>query len=80
MPASNRYCESCLMPFAKDPGARESERYCSFCFSNGALCYQGDDLKTFQRYAYQGMIERKIHPVMAKVYTFIIRFAPRWKT
>lgn len=30
-------CESCLMPFSQDPGPRESDRYCSYCFKNGAL-------------------------------------------
>ncbi len=74
------YGESCLMPFAKDPGARESDRYGSLCFQHGAFCYRGNDRKEFQRHCYQAMMEKGMHPVVAAFYTFIIRFAPRWKT
>lgn len=30
-------CESCMMPFKKDPKGenRESEKYCSYCFRDG---------------------------------------------
>lgn len=73
-------CESCLMPFAKDHGPQESDRYCSLCFQNGALCYQGTDLKEFQRRCSRAMIEKGRHPLVATLSTFIIRFAPRWKT
>lgn len=72
-------CESCLMPFAKDPGTRESDRYCSYCFKDGKLCYEGTDLKEFQRVAYQNMRQHGTNVLLAKLYTFLIRFAPRWK-
>ena len=72
-------CESCLMPFDKDPGKRESDRYCSLCYRNGRLCYEGNDLKEFQRICYQAMRERGINPLLATIYTFMIRFAPRWR-
>ena len=75
----NTYCQSCLMPFAKDPGQRESEKYCSLCFKNGRLCYEGNNLKEFQKVCYQSMRERGINPLLAKFYTFMIRFAPRWR-
>jgi len=68
------------MPFAKDPGKRESDIYCSLCFQNGKLCYEGNDLKKFQKAAYEGMRKRGINPLLAKIYTYSIRFAPRWKT
>ena len=44
-------CESCLMPFAKDPKGenRENEKYCSYCFTNGSLCYPGNDVKEFKK-------------------------------
>jgi hypothetical protein len=67
------------MPFAKDPGTRESDRYCSYCYKDGKLCYEGTDLKEFQRAAYNGMIQHGTNPLLAKLYTFLIRFAPRWK-
>ncbi len=72
-------CESCLMPFSKDLGKRENERYCSLCFANGKLCYEGSDLKEFQRVAYASMRSRGVNLILANLYTFMIRFAPRWK-
>ncbi len=72
-------CESCLMPFDQDPGVRESDKYCSLCFKNGKLCSEGMDLKSFQKVCYDGMIKRGMNPLMAKFYTYLIRFAPRWK-
>lgn len=67
------------MPFDKDPGTRESERYCSLCFKNGELCYKGNDLKEFQKVCYEGMVKGGMNKFLAKFYTYIIRFAPRWK-
>lgn len=67
------------MPFKKDPGTRESNIYCSLCFSNGELNYKGNDLKEFQKVAYTSMLNRKTNPLLARFYTFMIRFAPRWK-
>jgi hypothetical protein len=67
------------MPFSKDTGARESEKYCSLCFKNGKLCYEGDDLKEFQKVAYESMVTKGIHPFKARILTWIISFAPRWK-
>lgn len=72
-------CESCLMPFSKDLGVLENEKYCSYCFKNGKLCYEGNDLKEFQKIAYKGMRANGIGPIKAKFFTWIIRFAPRWR-
>ena len=71
-------CESCLMPFDKDTGVRENPRYCSLCFKDGKLCYEGD-LKNFQKICYAGMRKKGIPYLLAKFYTWTIRFAPRWK-
>jgi hypothetical protein len=67
------------MPFANDPGIRENDQYCSLCFNNGKLCYEGTDLVEFQKYCYQNMIAGGMNPIKAKILTWIIRFAPRWK-
>ncbi len=72
-------CESCLMPFSKDPGKRESDKYCSFCFNNGELCYKGNDLKEFQKVCHESMLEKGLNKFVAKFFTFCIRFAPRWE-
>lgn len=72
-------CESCLMPLVKDPGVRENPKYCSYCFRNGKLCYEGTDRKEFQAHAYQNMISHGTNPLLARLFAFLIRFAPRWR-
>ncbi len=72
-------CESCLMPFDKDTGIRESEKYCSLCFKNGKLCYEGDDINEFKKRAYESMRKSGTNILLAKFYTWMIGFAPRWK-
>lgn len=72
-------CESCLMPFSKDPGVRENPNYCSYCFKDGKLCYEGNDIKEFQKVVYQSMRQHGTNPILATFYTWMIRFAPRWK-
>lgn len=72
-------CESCMMPFSKDTGVRENDKYCSLCFKGGKLCYEGNDLKEFQRIAYESMLSRGIWKPKAWFFTKMIAFAPRWK-
>lgn len=74
-------CESCLMPFAKDPqGAeREHEQYCSHCFSGGKLCYEGTDYAGFRRAMITAMTARGESVWKARLFAFSARFAPRWK-
>jgi len=72
-------CESCLMPFSQDPGTRESEKYCSYCFKNGKLCYEGTDLKEYQKRCYDAMVGKGMNRYKAKFFVWMIRFAPRWK-
>ena len=72
-------CYSCLMPFNKDPGKRESDIYCSLCFKGEELLYKGDSLKEFKQICYEGMCKRGINKYLAKFYCFMIGFAPRWQ-
>jgi hypothetical protein len=67
------------MPFAKDTGKRESDKYCSLCFQNGKLCYEGTDVKEFQKAAYDSMIRGGMGRFKATLFTWMIRSAPRWK-
>jgi len=67
------------MPFSRDTGKRENERYCSLCFRDGKLCYEGNDLSEFQSIVYKKMRENGTNPLLAKILTWSIRFAPRWK-
>jgi hypothetical protein len=75
----NQNCESCLMPLNKDPGDSGSEKYCSYCFSDGELVYKGDCLKEFKEMSYKGMRESGMSKIKAKFFTWTIGFAPRWK-
>jgi hypothetical protein len=68
-----------MMPFSKDPGVRESEKYCSYCFQNGKLCYEGNDLKEYKKVCYGKMREKGMNPLKAKFFVWMIGFAPRWK-
>lgn len=44
-------CESCMMPFSKDPkgGDREHEKHCSFCCVDGKFAYEGEDVNEFKK-------------------------------
>ncbi len=70
-------CQSCLMPFSKDPGVQEDSRYCSYCFKDGKFTYEGD-LKGFKKFVYKGMRGVGINPIKATFFTWLVRFAPRW--
>ena len=72
-------CQSCLMPFSKDPGVREDARYCSYCFKNGKLCYEGN-LQGFQKVCYEAMVKNGMNKIKAKFFAWLIKFAPRWKS
>lgn len=74
-------CESCLMPFAKDPtGAnREHEKYCSYCFTNGKLCYEGTDVREFKKAMIDAIVARGESKLKANLFAFMAGFAPRWK-
>ena len=74
-------CESCLMPFAKDPkgASREHERYCSYCFTDGKLAYEGTDAQEFKREMIKAMVTRGESRLKATIFAFMAGFAPRWK-
>ena len=75
----NQKCESCLMPLAKDPGVSGSDKYCSYCFQNGKLVYEGNDVNEFKKLCYQGMVDKGMGKMKAKFFTWMVGFAPRWK-
>ena len=74
-------CESCLMPFAKDPKgtSRGSEKYCSYCFVNGKLVYEGDDVREFKKKMVEAIVARGESKLKAQFFAFMAGFAPRWK-
>ena len=74
-------CESCLMPFSKDPKGenREHEKFCTYCYGNGKLNYQGDDLGEFKKAMIAAIVARGENPIKAHLFAFMAGFAPRWK-
>lgn len=74
-------CESCMMPFSKDPKGenRESDKYCSYCFANGELCYKGNDVKEFRKIVEKAILARGESKWKAKIFAFMAGRAPRWK-
>ena len=71
-------CQSCMMPFSQDPGKREDDRYCSYCYKDGDFTYKGD-LKGFKKICYEGMRNHRTNFVTAWVLSRMVGFAPRWK-
>lgn len=61
------------MPFKKDPkGAdRENAQYCSYCFENGRLNYEGSDVNEFKKAMVDAIVSRGESKLKAK-------FLPIW--
>jgi hypothetical protein len=74
-------CESCLLPFVKDPKgeSREHEKFCSYCFVDGKLCYSGTDFSEFKKAMIEVIVKRGENKVKAHFFAFMAGFAPRWK-
>ena len=77
----NGMCESCMMPFKKDPkGAeREHDKYCGYCYRDGKLCYESDDVKEFKKATVADMTARGENHIKATFFAYMAGFAPRWK-
>lgn len=77
----NGMCESCMMPFKKDPKGlnREHEKYCSYCYYDGKLAYEGDDKKEFQKIVYNAIVARGENKLKAWFFAYMVTKAPRWK-
>jgi hypothetical protein len=69
------------MPFRKDPKGegREHENYCSYCFTDGKLCYEGSDVKEFKKVMVSSIVARGEGRMKAWLFSFVAGFAPRWK-
>lgn len=74
-------CDSCLMPFKKDPKGvnREHQNYCSYCYENGKLNYEGNDVSEFKQAMIDAIVARGESKWKAKFYAYMAGFAPRWK-
>lgn len=70
-----------MMPFSKDPKKekREHEKYCSYCFKNDALVYEGTDVGEFKKQMVEAMVAKGENKMKAKLFAFMAGFAPRWR-
>lgn len=69
------------MPFKKDPKGedREHEKFCTYCFSDGKLNYEGNDLQEFKKAMITAITDRGESRLKAYLFAFMAGFAPRWK-
>jgi rhodanese-related sulfurtransferase len=79
-------CESCFMPLGKnleDAGTEtdgsKSTKYCKYCYKEGKLCFEGNDVKEFQRISYENMVKHGMWKPKAWFFSWMIKFAPRWQ-
>ena len=80
-------CESCGMPWSKDPqgggseadGSR-SDRYCSICYEDGAFKHPDVTAEVFQAHCLDALAAKGMPRVMAWLFTRGIPNLPRWKT
>lgn len=70
-----------MMPLKKDPLGvdREHDNYCSYCFADGKLTYEGDDVNEFKSVMVEKMVANGESRLKAKLLAFGSGFAPRWK-
>ena len=79
-------CQSCGMPLSKDPegGARladgsQSLEYCSYCMKDGVFCYQGTDVKVYQKFVVDNMVAEGWKRPVAWLLTRQIPRLRRWQ-
>lgn len=74
-------CESCMMPFKKALQGADSEHetYCNYCYRDGRLRYEGDNVHEFKKAMVDDMVSRGESRMKAKFFAFMAGFAPRWK-
>lgn len=80
-----KMCQSCGMPFEKDPrgggtnrdGTKSSD-YCSFCYQKGKFTFEGNR-KEFQEFCRNMLVKSGNSNLMAWWHTRRIRRLKRWR-
>lgn len=85
MISSNKCCQSCGLPWDKDPkgggtnsDGSQNEIYCSYCFANGQFVQPNWTLTDMQEYAIKVLAKKGIPEVMGKMLTKGISKLDRW--
>lgn len=86
MSTKNKACESCGMPMKKDPkgsgsnaDGSKSDKYCSYCYENGAYTYTGKDVIGFQDHCRKMMMDGGHSRFISWLFTRGMKRLPRWK-
>ena len=81
-----KFCQSCMMPLAKDPerggtnaDGSKSTTYCSLCFQNGAFCWPDATGEQMRDFAYGKLREQGRSRVIAWLFTRPIPKLDRWQ-
>jgi hypothetical protein len=79
-------CQSCGMPFSKDPGkggvnsdGTKSTLYCSYCFADGAFTQPDFTASEMKAFCVEKMKEQKIPGFLARIFATRIPKLERWK-
>ncbi|MDR2470471.1 MAG: zinc ribbon domain-containing protein [Tannerella sp.] len=86
MEKKNKVCQSCGMPLSNDPqgggtnaDGTASEKYCSYCYQNGALAGEGMTVGEFQEFCRKEMIKSGYNRFLAWLLTRGFSRLERWK-
>ena len=78
-------CQSCGIPFSKDPNGSgmnadgsKSEKYCSYCYPNGAFTFNGN-VKEMQDFCRTQMINGGHSKFTAWLFSRGLNRLERWK-
>ena len=83
---SQKTCELCLMPLGKnlenagtEKNGQKSNQYCQYCCQNGVFVHNTNNLQEFQKTCYDAMRKNGKSFFTAKLFSWMIRFAPYWQ-
>ena len=86
MNKENKYCQSCGMPMKQDPqgggtnaDGSKNDKYCSYCYQNGAFVGGEMTVKEFQEFCRQKMVEGGHSKFTAWLFTRGMKRLDRWK-
>ena len=86
MKKENKFCQSCGMPLKKDPtrggtnaDGSKNDKYCSYCYQNGAFTVECNNVKEFQGHCKEMMIKSGHSRFLSWLFTRGMSRLERWK-
>jgi len=87
MSAEPKNCQSCGLPFDKDPGqggtnadGSKSSTYCSYCYRDGAFVRPDWKVEDMQQYVVEVLKKKGIPEFIGKMLTKEIPRLERWRS